>query len=157
MLQISSSLIRLSVRDEVSPQKLIFMEPFDAKEYKLPDTWTLRAHCESNERTYKVSYFHVMDLKNIYDWVILRNSLHPGKVFSCSNVNYRLQDKTITSLSLFKDDIRPEWEDPHNEGGFTCSIRGAFSESVIDQLWDDLVLDAVRGGLEEHIMGILIT
>lgn len=129
----------------------------DAKRHILPDTWTFRAHCESNEKTYKVSYFHVMDIENIYDWVTLRNAFHPGQVFASWNLQYTLQGRPINSFSLFKNNVRPEWEDEHNQDGFTCSLRGNFSETSINTLWNDLLVEAVRGGLEEHIQGIQIT
>ena len=129
----------------------------NAKEYMLPDTWTFRAHCESNGKSYKVSYFHVMDLNNIHDWVTLKHAFEPGKAFSSWDLQYTLQGRTISSFSLFKNGIRPEWEDAQNQHGFTCSLRGSFTETTINTLWNDLLLEAVRGGLAEHIQGIQIT
>ena len=129
----------------------------DASKHLLPNVWTLRAHAISNGQTYKVSYFQVMDLQTIYDWVVMRQWLKPGDVFSNPSVAYKLYENPITGFTLFKDNILPEWEDPRNANGTTCSLRGDFPGAVINDMWNELVLEVVRGGMHDSVLGIQIT
>lgn len=125
-----------------------------ASEWLLPSPWTLRGHCESDGSSYKVNYFHILDLTTIEDWVHVRNALRPGQVFCDPHAAYRLHGRTLSSVSLFRDDIRPEWEDPRNCNGFTHTMRGSLDAHEADRVWDDLVLELVRGAMPPSVVGV---
>jgi translation initiation factor 4E len=129
----------------------------DPAAYPLPHAYTLRSHSESNGQSYKTSHYHVLDLETIADWITLRRNLQPGSVFAVPGLSYRHRGRTISGFSLFRDGVRPEWEDSRNENGFTCSLRGTLSSPAIDELWNDLVVDFVRGGLDECVLGLQLT
>lgn len=128
----------------------------DGSAFSFDSMWSLRAHVESDAHSYKINYFHLLDVITIADWVFLRSCLRPGTVFTRSDVNYRVHHRTVCSISLFRDKVRPEWEDPNNEDGFTVSVRGSFSAEQVNGIWDDLVMEVVREGLPRSIVGIQI-
>lgn len=125
-----------------------------ASEWLLPSPWTLRGHCESDGTSYKVNYFHIVDLTTIEDWVHVRNALRPGQVFCDPHAAYRLHGRTLSSVSLFRDDIRPEWEDPRNSNGFTHTLRGSLGAQEADRMWDELVVELVRGAMPPSVVGV---
>lgn len=128
----------------------------DPSEFPFECTWCLRAHMESDSHTYKVNYFHLTDVATIADWISLTKWLRPGAALTRPNVYYRVHHRNVSNVSLFRRDVRPEWEAPENEGGFTASIRGSFEEEQVNSLWDELVVEALREALPETVVGIQI-
>ncbi|KAK5663535.1 hypothetical protein OQA88_3966 [Cercophora sp. LCS_1] len=62
---------------------------------------------------------------------------------------------------LFKDDVRPEWEDPQNKHGGKWSYQFKDKRSVnIDQLWLHTMLAAIGETLEDEedgeVMGVVV-
>lgn len=64
----------------------------------------------------------------------------------------------IGSFMLFKEGIRPEWEDKANaEGGhLQLNLKPSVGAGCIDQIWNNIVIGAVSGWIEppERITGM---
>ncbi|CAN6295680.1 unnamed protein product [Urochloa humidicola] len=62
-----------------------------------------------------------------------------------------------TDLHLFKDGIRPLWEDPANQNGGKWIIR--FKKAVSGRFWEDLVLVLVGDQLEysDDVCGVVLS
>lgn len=128
-----------------------------ARDYHLPAKCVLRAHYASDACTYNVNYAPLMNIATIQCWASLANNFCPGRVFASPTCTYTHRGKHVTSFSLFKENVRPEWEDPQNKCGCTCSLRAAMDAQSIDDLWRDLSIELLRGGFCESIVGIQLT
>mmetsp|Transcript_18527 Transcript_18527/g.38540 ORF Transcript_18527/g.38540 Transcript_18527/m.38540 type:complete len:248 (-) Transcript_18527:121-864(-) len=68
-------------------------------------------------------------------------------------------NKTVVdSLMIFRKGIRPEWEDPENTKGghFQVQLKPTLGGGTIDELWNNIVLGMIGGGIEpaDMITGI---
>jgi len=127
------------------------------KECPLQSQWILRGHYRSDTQTYKVNHVHLMDLDTIGCWVGLSTHLRPGVAFCTTGVSYAVRGRPLVSISLFRDGIRPEWEDTRNDDGFNCTMRSEMSSDEVDALWDALVMELVRGGFCDSMLGVQLT
>merc|ERR1712224_904910 len=59
---------------------------------------------------------------------------------------------------IFRDGVRPEWEDPANASGghFQFQLKSTMEGAQIDEYWNNLVLGVVGGTIEpsEQILGL---
>merc|ERR1719329_2091575 len=64
----------------------------------------------------------------------------------------------IDAIMIFRDNVRPEWEDPLNANGghFQFQLRPQLGGGVIDEYWNNIVLGLIGGTIEpaEMITGI---
>ena len=127
----------------------------EAKHAALPEAWTLRAHTASTLCTYSQCHSELMTVRTVYDWLRLQ-SYRPSTVF-CSQSVYKRHGHPVTTISLFRSDILPEWEDPANLHGHTFAIRGAISEQETNRIWNGIVLDCVRGAFGSSVNGLLMS
>ncbi|CAE7469798.1 tif451 [Symbiodinium natans] len=60
----------------------------------------------------------------------------------------------VDALMIFKDGIRPEWEDAVNATGghFTFQLKAAIGGGVIDEYWNNIVLGVIGGFVEPDIV-----
>jgi len=114
------------------------------------------AHTQSESATtYGVSYSVVGVINSLEDWGRVWRHCHPTLVGS-SRYAVAIRGRRITAWSLFRDDVRPVWEDPSNVGGVTLTLRGTTRDMNAAQLWADLVMDCVRGAEADGVVGVQI-
>lgn len=51
--------------------------------------------------------------------------------------------RTIDAFSVFKKNIRPEWEDPENRDGAELTCRKGFSTGELDRHWENMVFGLI--------------
>lgn len=130
-----------------------------AQELLLSTSWTLYAHsAESDVYNYKLSYFQIMDVVTVFDWIAATRHVKHMDAFCTPNAILRVHGHTIHSVSMFQKGILPEWEDAHNKDGITLSLKvlpTTFHGSI--DLWNSLVMTCVSGKWNASITGIQCT
>ncbi|CAJ1338638.1 unnamed protein product [Effrenium voratum] len=58
----------------------------------------------------------------------------------------------IDAIMIFKDGVRPEWEDPLNASGghFQVQLKPSLGGAQIDEYWNNIVLGIVGGTIEPY-------
>ena len=135
---------------DLDPQDL------DPQSFVFENVWVLRAHFESNMYSYKTNYIHLMDVSTIGDWVQMLHSVDVTTLISQMQY-YVIYERAVTSLSLFKQPVLPEWENEHNHHGYTLSYRGPVESAEIANLWKKITCDLVREGLDDFFLGVQIS
>mmetsp|Transcript_54398 Transcript_54398/g.102010 ORF Transcript_54398/g.102010 Transcript_54398/m.102010 type:complete len:235 (-) Transcript_54398:247-951(-) len=60
----------------------------------------------------------------------------------------------VDALMLFKEGIRPEWEDAVNASGghFTFQLKAVIGGGIIDEYWNNIVLGVIGASVEPDIV-----
>jgi hypothetical protein len=118
--------------------------------------WCLYAHFQSTCDTYGTSYAHVSCMQTIEDWARTWNHCHPDCVGDPTRTIF-IDKRRVTSWSLFRQPILPEWEHPANVNGITLTHRTNANDVDAAVVWCALVLECVRGAESDDIYGIQVT
>lgn len=118
--------------------------------------WCLYMHSDSTCDTYGASYTLVSKMNSLEDWAQVWNHCHP-EVIGDPTRALILNGKVVTSWSLFRDDITPEWEHKENAHGATLTHRSKVSERSASIIYADLVMECIRGAEPDYINGIQVT
>lgn len=115
--------------------------------YRIADE-NLLNHKHLNKNEYEDTVKLIADFDNIETfWKIFQHMKKPDEL------------KPGIEFQLFKDNIKPLWEDDHNKNGgkITIKIKKEFSALV----WEELVLGFIGGNLNEkakdEINGIVLS
>ena len=109
--------------------------------YPLSNTWTFFVHYYCNNNNYGSNYGRIYSFSTIQDFWRLYNNFPTADQLVSS---YILHDhKSINAFSLFKDNIRPEWEHNKNMYGSEWGCRNIYSEEEFKNVWNNLVLAAI--------------
>lgn len=119
------------------------------------EVWNLYAHCVSTAETYGASYEQVARIDSLETWAGVWNHVHPELIGS-QTFELLVNRKKITSWSLFREHISPEWEHPKNQHGCTLTHRVAADVNAADA-WTTLVMECVRGAEPDGVNGIQVT
>ncbi len=117
------------------------MEDVDPNQLHLESKWVWYAHFPCISTNYSSSYIEVGSFSTIADFWRLYNNLpcvdhiHRGEV--------RMQNVPVIAYSLFRENVRPEWEDDVNLHGSEWGCRGILSSDNIEHMWTNLVLAAI--------------
>ena len=139
------------------------------KQYPLSTTWKLYDHEKSGSDDYDKSTRYIGSFNDaITFWQYFNNIPTPSKLFYQINTGkpyYQLKDskREISSISLFRNDIQPKWEDPVNKLGGEISIKKFYKRQTtpikyLDTLWESLVLNCIGENFQysEEITGIRV-
>jgi len=134
------------------------------KDPALRFTWTIweqimqsnDAKAVYSDATHKVASFGtVKNFWKYWNHLPQPSELLDGKKFVREQGESR---NVVDALMLFKEGVRPEWEDPLNANGghFQFQLRPALGGGVIDEYWNNIVLGMIGGTIEpaEMITGI---
>merc|ERR1719433_2530614 len=60
------------------------------------------------------------------------------------------QQSVVDALMVFRDGIKPEWEDPMNASGghFQFQLKPALQGGQIDEYWNNIILGMIGGTIE---------
>lgn len=111
----------------------------------LETPWVLYVHFQCASINYNASYCEIGRVTTVGEFWRLMNhvpdirQLHHGRV--------SLEQTRIVAYSLFRDGIKPEWEDPCNIQGSEWGCRENLEVERFAQLWRDYIL----GAIGEHI------
>jgi len=76
-------------------------------------------------------------------WRFMNFTPCPSDTFTTDGGASKFGSRDVEGISVFKKDIRPEWEDPKNMHGGEFFIRKSMSAAQLDQWWEDLLLGTV--------------
>lgn len=126
----------------------------------LENKWTIYDHEKSDKDTYEKSTRELASFSTVEDfWRIFNHYPLVSDIFNNGVEKPTIGSKEITSISLFKNDIKPKWEDPSNRLGGEFSKRRFNKKNPLEEIeqdWENLVLACVGENLNESITGIRI-
>eukprot|EP00931_Biecheleriopsis_adriatica_P109221 TRINITY_DN8348_c0_g1_i1.p1 TRINITY_DN8348_c0_g1~~TRINITY_DN8348_c0_g1_i1.p1 ORF type:complete len:239 (-),score=54.95 TRINITY_DN8348_c0_g1_i1:55-771(-) len=132
------------------------LEEMKAKDPPLRCTWTIweqlaqttRDSSQYSASTQQVASFGtVKNFWKYWNHLPQPSMLLDGKKF----IRVKEENKNVVdALMLFREGIKPEWEDAVNASGghFQFSLKAMTPGGVIDEYWNNIVLGMIGGALE---------
>ena len=82
----------------------------------------------------------------------------PSQIFFDGHSRKRFADRTVSSFSIFKKGVKPEWEDDANKRGGEWFCRKRMDPAVLDEHWLHLVLGVVGETIDsgDEITGVRV-
>lgn len=120
------------------------------------DEWCLYLHSPSTSDTYGKSYRLLSRMKTLEQWARTWNNCHVATIGNPSCL-LLLNKQCITTWSLFRDDVLPEWEHPRNSNGTTLTCRTNACDTDAGRAWTHIVLECIRGATSIHVLGVQVT
>lgn len=141
------------------------MEDMKSKDPRLSDTWVIweqimqsndAKSSQYSDATHKVAQFNtVKGFWRYWNHLPQPSELLDGKKFVRETAEGR---NIVDALMIFRDGIKPEWEDSKNEAGghFQFQLKPTLGGGGIDEYWNNIVLGMIGGTIEpaEMITGI---
>lgn len=113
--------------------------------HPLQNTWCIWEHESSkNSSDYGSNMNHLGSFNTIEEfWRYYNHVPRPSQVFYDGKTNKRVGDRQIESFALFKEGIKPEWEDAQNAKGGEWMCRERLTPALLDLYWENLVLGLI--------------
>jgi hypothetical protein len=118
------------------------------QEHELMNNWTLYAHTYSESDNYSSSYIKLNEFYTCEGWARLFNNIPSAGTLATNVSEIRIKEKRVVAFSLFKEDIKPEWEDEKNVNGSEWGCRQDISEKDVSEIWKHLCVSVSCGDLE---------
>ena len=125
---------------ELDPANLFFETP-----------WVWYVHFQCASINYGTSYMQIGSFSTIKEFWCLYNSVPEAGFIHDGSVT--IGGYTIVAYSVFREGIRPEWEDPQNITGSEWGCRETLNRDQFDNLWKNYILGAI-GEQIPHCVGI---
>jgi len=112
----------------------------------LESEWVMWEHRapDKNSKSYEDNMAKLCEFATIEDfWRMWNNVPKPSQLFYDGRTKKKFKDRSVESFSLFKKNIKPEWEDAMNRTGAEWFCRKMFPMPQLDAFWQDLVLGMV--------------
>lgn len=112
----------------------------------LESEWVIWEHRspDKNSKSYEDNMEKLCEVATIEDfWRAFNNIPKPSAIFFDGRTRKRFANRAVESFSLFKKNIKPEWEDPMNRSGAEWFCRKTFPPQQLDDFWRDLVLGMI--------------
>jgi len=112
----------------------------------LESEWVMWEHRapDKNSKSYEDNMAKLCEFATVEDfWLLWNNIPKPSQIFYDGRTRKRFKERTVESFSLFKKNIKPEWEDPMNRTGGEWFCRKMFPMPQLDGFWQDLVLGMI--------------
>jgi len=112
----------------------------------LESEWVIWEHRspEKNSKSYEDNMEKLCEVATIEDfWRAFNNIPKPSAIFFDGRTRKRFSNRSVESFSLFKKNIKPEWEDPSNRSGAEWFCRKSFAPQQLDDYWMSLVLGMI--------------
>ena len=81
-------------------------------------------------------------------WRAWNNIPKPSEIFYDGRTRKKFASRTVEAFSVFKKNIKPEWEDPANRSGAEWYCRRAFTMPQLDEFWLHIVLGMIGETLD---------
>ncbi len=129
---------------------------------ELQDNWTFYEHTKSDKNDYDKHTKKIITVNKYEDFMnIFKCMLKPSEIFYQKDQGkpYHIENgvhREISSLSIFKNDITPKWEDVNNKNGGEFIIKKNFNNTLssIDNLWNTICNFMISS--PENINGIRV-
>jgi len=161
----------LSFNSKISPGLTTYQQPSESEleEMKNRDpalrfTWTIweqimqtdAKNAAYSDATHRVASFStVKGFWKYWNHLPQPSELLDGKKFVRETADSR---SIVDALMLFREGIKPEWEDSTNAlgGHFQFQLKPNVGGGVIDELWNNIVLGMIGGTIEpaEMVTGV---
>ena len=122
--------------------------------HHLENNWTLYAHYESESLNYGSSYTVLANFNTVEDFWRNFNNIPEVSVLTSCDKYISLNSKRVVAYSLFKKNIKPEWEEFENKNGSEWSCRQEINNNDVKLLWRNLCLDCIGENID--VLGIRI-
>merc|ERR1719478_609633 len=114
------------------------------------------ANAAYSDATHRVANFStVKGFWKYWNHLPQPSELLDGKKFVRETAESR---SIVDALMLFREGIKPEWEDPMNATGghFQFQLKPALGGGVIDEFWNNIVLGMIGGTIQpaEMVTGV---
>jgi len=105
--------------------------------------WEHRAP-DKNSKSYEDNMEKLCEVATIEDfWRAWNNIPKPSQIFFDGKTKKRFANRSVESFSLFKKNIKPEWEDAMNRTGAEWFCRKQFPMQQLDDFWQNLALGMI--------------
>lgn len=126
--------------------------------HPLEHKWSVYVHGTSDSNTYTASYRKWLVLKTCEDYGDFCANLPLQLLFDNHRTILKIKGVNVTTISIFKDSIKPEWEDTHNENGSTLSLRTVKEEHLETDTWKHILAFMIgHTSLQGDINGMQLT
>lgn len=155
----------LSFNSKISPSLSGYQQPSDAemaemknRDPPLEATWTIwQQIAQSDSKAYSdatqnvASFSTVKDFWRYWNHLPQPSELLDGKKFVRETPDSR---SIVDALMLFRDGIKPEWEDSANATGghFQFQLKPQLGGGAIDEVWNNIVLGVIGATMEHSQM-----
>jgi hypothetical protein len=132
----------------VEPQAVVVSGP----QHFLESEWVIWEHRAPHRaedqlvrmKQYEGNMCKVCEIATIEDfWRAFNNIPKPSQLFYDGKTKKKFANRTVEAFSLFKKNIKPEWEDPANRFGAEWQCRKMMPLQQLDELWRDLALGMI--------------
>mmetsp|Transcript_74075 Transcript_74075/g.165740 ORF Transcript_74075/g.165740 Transcript_74075/m.165740 type:complete len:234 (-) Transcript_74075:101-802(-) len=143
------------------------LEEMKAKDPALRYTWTIweqimqptdsKAAAQYSDTTHRVASFGtVKSFWKYWNHLPQPSELLDGKKFVREGADS--QRNVVDALMVFRDGIKPEWEDAINASGghFQFQLKASLGGGTVDEYWNNIILGVIGGTIEpaEMITGV---
>lgn len=127
--------------------------------HPLQHKWAIFLHYPSHFTTYAqeaseeaCSFDTVEDFWRYFEYIPLCSKVFTH-IEADTVIHPRIDGRVLEGYGLFKDGIRPEWEDPINAKGGHWEMKMAYDLDILDETWRCVVLGLIGETVGEHITG----
>ena len=95
----------------------------------LESEWVMWEHRapDKNSKSYEDNMAKLCEFATVEDfWRLWNNIPNPSEIFYDGKTKKKFKDRTVESFSLFKKNVKPEWEDAANRTGAEWFCRKTF-------------------------------
>ena len=126
---------------------------------KLNDTWVLWEHRKNTKNNYNQNTCKLGSFNTIKGfWEYFGNYPYPSELFY--NGKYKPKflkpEREVSSVSLFRENIDPKWEDPMNTNGGEISIRKFKNLKELDEFWEKVSIYSIGEQFNHLVTGVRI-
>lgn len=116
-------------------------------EHELLHNWTLFLHVDSQSDTYLTAYKEAISFNTCEGWARVFNNIPDAGVLASPKHEIYCDKEKVVAYSIFKDGIKPQWEDKLNEYGCEWGCRQQLDKEYISEVWYHIVASMVCGEL----------
>jgi len=128
--------------------------------YPLKHTWVVYDHTKSDSDSYDSSTRKICEFDSVIKfWQIFNNYPLPSKLFNNGSTRPLMNNKEITSISVFKKGILPKWEDPNNQKGAEVSKRKFNKKKPLEEIdinWLNLLMYCIGSNIDSSVTGVRV-
>lgn len=109
--------------------------------HPLEHQWNVFVHGVSDSETYTTNYKKWTEIVSCEDFGSFLAHFPLDVLIHDVQKVLKVQSITVTSVSIFKEPVKPEWEHESNENGFTLSFRTNDDKQgkFMIKLWRDIL------------------
>lgn len=121
--------------------------PTQPEDLALERTWAFWIH-KKGSSSGAANYGSNMDMIGTCSttgqfWQLLHQIPPPSEMFTNDRGVTKYDDREIEAVSVFRKDVRPEWEDPKNNFGAEFFLKKSMGGGQLDTYWEELLMGVI--------------